>query len=108
MSSLGHAFKYMEHPIKEICFSNNNMTDEAFAKVINIFQETAKLNYDIQKITYANNNDLGVKTLQALNDLIKDKFESYPITHITLVNCKLRASAIQPLMQTLQSEKYPI
>ena len=75
MDALSHAFKFINYPVHEVCFSNNNMTDEAFADFLTTCMNDDKLNLDLKKITYADNNDLGTKTLFALSKLIKNKFE---------------------------------
>ena len=99
--ALAKAFRYYEKDVKEICFSNNNMNDKQFADLLSRIITDEKQYNDLQRITSAGNNDLGQKTLEVLDYFIKNKNPSYPLTHISLVNCKLRIRTIQPLFMTL-------
>ena len=99
--ALAKTFKHYDKAIKEICFADNNMNDRQFADLLSHIITDEKQYNDLQRITYAGNNELGLKTLEVLDQFIKKKPVSYPLTHISLVNCKLRIRTIEPFFKTL-------
>ena len=79
------------------------MSDKSFAEFLTECTINKKLHTNLQKITYANNNELGQKTIDALIKFVRKKTDVSPLTHLALVNCKLRTSMIQPLITTIRA-----
>ena len=86
--ALARAFKYNQHDINEICFVNNNISDKQFADLLQEMIKNDKVFNDLQRISYGGNNELGLKTMEVLDHIIKNKHASFPLTHLALVNCK--------------------
>ena len=63
-----------------------------------------KLFNDVQKINYAY-NDLGAQTVEVLQQMLRNKHISFPLTHLSLVGVKLRVSTIDPLLKTLTTKE---
>ena len=103
--ALGKAFKYNHHDIKEICLINNNIVDQQFADLLEELMQNEKVFDDLQRITYGGNNELGMKTMQMLDKLINEKHPSFPLTHLTLVECKNHLSTVQPLLLSLETRQ---
>ena len=62
-----------------------------------------KVLYDLQKITYGKNNELGPKTLDVFMKLVAEKRGENPLTQLALVGCKSRLSTISPLLTMLNT-----
>ena len=84
------------------------MSDGQFGEFLELLMMNEQQYFNLQRLTYANNNELGNKSIDALVKLIKDKYKGTPITHIALVNLQNRISSIQPLMQIIQSTLTPV
>ena len=92
--ALGKAFKYNSQDINEICLINNNIVDDQFAELLQELMQNDKVFDDLQRITYGGNNELGMKTMETLDRLINEKHPSFPLTHLTLVECKNHVSTV--------------
>ena len=102
---MARAFKYNRHDINEVCFANNNISDQQFAELLSEMIDNEKVFNDLQRITYGGNNELGLKTMQVLDHLIREKHASFPLTHLALVNCKSHIRTMEPLFITLDSKE---
>ena len=101
--ALGTTFKYMKRKIHEVCFSNNNMKDKQFADLLAQLVSDPKQFDSLWRIAYLNGNELGPHTLAELHRILEEKSSQFPLTHLTLVNCKLRLRNILPLLHSLNT-----
>ena len=60
---------------------------------------------DLQRITYGGSNELGLKTLEVLDHVIRHKHAAFPLTHLALVNCKQHIKTLEPLFITLDTKE---
>ena len=97
------AFKYNKTDVNEICLINNNIVDQQFSDLLEELIQNDKVFDDIQRITYGGNNELGKKSMDSLDKLINEKHPSFPLTHLTLVECKNHLSTVEPLLISLES-----
>ena len=102
-NALGNTFKYMKREINELCFSNNNLKDKQFADLLAKLVSVPAQFDSLQRITYANSNELGPLTLAVLHRILDEKSSQFPLTHLALANCKLRLGSILPLLSTLNA-----
>ena len=91
--------------VKEVCFSNNKMSDKQFADILTQIIEDGALFRKIQGITYTDNNEVGNRTLAALSRFLTEKDTAFPLRHLNLVKCHCRVSSLLPLLVPLNSKR---
>ena len=102
LESLASILKIMEDTLRELCLSNNNTTDKQFSDLLQLIVADETLREDLQRITYSHNNELGPKSVSSLEQLIRRKSLSSPLTHLYLINCKQRPANFSPIFTSLQ------
>ena len=66
LESLASILKLMDDSLKELCLSNNNITDRQFSDLLEIIIADEYMQQDLQQITYSNNNELGPRSIYML------------------------------------------
>ena len=65
VKALARSLKFVDRDIKELCFNNNNIQDTQFANLLLSIKDTENFE-GLAKIIFVNKNELGPKTLAAI------------------------------------------
>ena len=82
-----YTIKYLFPNAKEVCLSNNNLTDRHTAEIISQMAEERDLLSKIQILTLTGSNEIGSRTMNALNKYVSETEQECALAHLNLIGC---------------------
>lgn len=99
--ALSQCFKKQDTILNRAIFDNNGLRDEEFGLILT---GLAKLQ-DMKSLIY-NNNELGLKAVEALVPIVSLKTLPYHLEELRIVNCKVTGLAMTKLLNAINEKSY--